>query len=410
MPELTLYACTDPKLGYGRMGIEIKEAMTDMGVILHDNNGVPPPPTQTVMWCSMAAHAQWWYMSQYRVLLTMFETTQVPMAMRENIDKMDLVIVPSVQNLEMYSEFHPNVKFVPLGINPKNWHYIERTPPTDKFFFLVQGRGLRKGVDMAYDAFNKAFPEGSWGDGPMPGLIIKSPKIEDAKVVPEHRLGIVAGYSTLEQEIDIYRQAHCFLSPSRGEGFGLQPLQAMAQGLPTILTGAHGHASFAHLGIGLRSHLASADEANFVYGTDIGEWWEPSFSHLVDSMRWVYCNYAEACQRAKESAAVIAEQWTWKQTCEGILDAIGHDRLVPIEASFHIPYYPPRTLVKVAFNTDHIADMGGYRTDFKKGVIYTMTPDQAAAYESQGLIDEGGVIHLQQPLLTIPVTDQYAPG
>ncbi len=401
MPELTLYACTDPKLGYGRMGIEIKEEMVRQGVNLHDNIG--DPLTQVVMWSTASNHVQGWYMGQYRVLLTMFETAQVPQMMIENIDKMDLVIVPSKQNLQTYSEFHPNVKYVPLGINPTNWHYVPRTPPTDKFFFLIQGRGVRKGLDIAYDAFRKAFPDGSWGSGPVPGLIIKSPKVEDAEVQPEDRMGVIGGYSTLEQEINIYEQAHCMLSPARGEGFGMQPLQAMAQGMPTILTNAHGHASFAKLGIPINAYQASADQANFVYGDDIGDWWEPSFSQLVSAMQWVYYNYAEACEKAKRSAAVIAEKFTWKQTVEGIIDAIGPERLVPYEG-FKVWYSPPRNLVRVMFNTDHVADMGGYVTPFKKGQVYEITPDQAGAYESQGFVDKGGITQLSQPLPTIPVT------
>ena len=60
------------------------------------------------------------------------------------------------------------------------------------------------------------------------------------------------------EELDLYRSCHAYLQPSRGEGFGLQPLQALALGRPTILTNAHGHASFAHLGIPLDSTMQKA--------------------------------------------------------------------------------------------------------------------------------------------------------
>ncbi len=116
-----------------------------------------------------------------------------------------------------------------------------------------------------------------------------------------------------EEEIALYEMAHCYLQPSRGEGFGLQPLQAIAQGIPTILTDAHGHASFSHLGWGIGSKPVKA--AYFIYG-DAGEWWEPDLDDLCDRMRWMYDNWTEATITAAYASDVVAEQFTWKHTAE----------------------------------------------------------------------------------------------
>ena len=43
---------------------------------------------------------------------------------------------------------------------------------------------------------------------------------------------------TSDQEVDLFAEAHCYLAPSKGEGWGLCPHQAIAQGCPTVLTDA----------------------------------------------------------------------------------------------------------------------------------------------------------------------------
>ena len=187
-------------------------------------------------------------------------------------------------------------KYVPLGVDTERWVYVPRTMPTTRFNFLIGGRGQRKGTDLAYKAFRKCFPNNSWPeDMPVPYLILKSPRPEDHY---GDRIENVGGYLDGPDERDLYASAHCYLAPSRGEGFGLQPLQAMAQGLPTILTAADGHEAFAKYGMGLSSKLEKA--GYFIYGD--GEWWEPDFDELCDTMLWTYYNYAEAVEMAKTNA------------------------------------------------------------------------------------------------------------
>jgi hypothetical protein len=101
-----------------------------------------------------------------------------PESFRESLHRFDTIMVPSEQNLELFSQFHPNVRYVPLGIDPAVWHYEDRMP-TDRFFrFLIGGSGKRKGTELAV-AFKKLWgKEGSWGDGPIPMLMMKNPKAE----------------------------------------------------------------------------------------------------------------------------------------------------------------------------------------------------------------------------------------
>lgn len=155
----------------------------------------------------------------------------------------------------------------------------------------------------------------------------------------------------------------CGSGNSRGEGFGLQPLQAMAQGIPTILTDAHGHESFAHLGYGIRSTMAQS--AYFIYG-DAGEWWEPNLDDLCDRMRWVYDNWDAACGHAAHAAAAIATDWTWERTARSFVDIIGAERL-SVPATVGEWYTPTLAQFRVITNRDWSCEIAGASYQFLKG-------------------------------------------
>lgn len=420
MPELNLlHVVGGPFMGYGRMGVYLAKCMREQGVTVYDSLADAPCNTDTsnlpleftgertagvsnvVCWVSVPTHARGWWEGQVPVIATMWEATKLPESFRENLHEFDTVIVPSEHNLELFSRYHKNVKYVPLGVDPDRWHFRARKSPTTRFNFLIGGSGQRKGTDLAVKAFRAAFPDGSWGDGPVPYLVMKQPKPEDFY---GPRIERVTGRLSGEAEADLYAEAHCYLQPSRGEGFGLQPLQAIAQGLPTILTNAHGHTSFAKHGMGIGSKLIPA--GYFIYG-DSGEWWEPDLDELVDSMRWVYDNYAEATDRARFGSKAVLTDFTWAKATDNFLDAIGRDRLTPYQGSGKW-IEPASRLYSVVTNCDHVADIGGTIYIFKKGEERFLPADVKRIMFEAGKLDasctgydetvDGAVIHTDQGL------------
>lgn len=312
------------KLGYARYGTKLAAALERAGVKIDDSLAPgDKDPAGVVCWVSTPSHADGWFRGQHSVLSTMWEATILPEAFREHLHNFDQVIVPSAHNLELFGRYHPNVIQVPLGVDTSEWYYRPRTPPTDRFIFLIGGSGPRKGVDLAYKAFKKLWPtEGSWPkESPRPTLIFKSPRPVDYF---GDRIEHIGGHISDEAERDLYQMAHCYLQPSRGEGWGLQPLQAIAQGCPTILTDAHGQAEFAHLGFPVTAGFSKADY--FIYG-DAGDWWEPSLDDLCAQMEYVYNNYTAACRHAEWAADVCRHTFSWDHTANQFIAAIGRDRL-----------------------------------------------------------------------------------
>jgi glycosyltransferase involved in cell wall biosynthesis len=134
------------------------------------------------------------------------------------------------------------VQLVPLGIDAR---FSPGEPPEglrERFglegpFVLTVGTlQPRKNVEAALHAFERLVAAGSqhrlaivggrgWRDEPLAELIRTSPAAERI---------VMTGRVSDEDLIGLYRAADVFVFPSRYEGFGFPPLEAMACGTPVI--------------------------------------------------------------------------------------------------------------------------------------------------------------------------------
>lgn len=375
-------------MGYGRMGVNIARQLRRMGIEVYDHlTGQKDYGAKEfegnsarcnlAVWASTPSQAKGWWTGQHVGILTMWEATRLPESFRENLHEFDTVMVPSFHNVELFSQYHDNVHFIPLGFDPEVWNYAPAPEVRNEFRFLIGGSGPRKGTDLAYKAFKRVFQ--TWpNDGPVPVLVMKNPRAEDFY---GDRIRMVTGKISAQEERDLYVDSHCYLQPSRGEGFGLQPLQAIATGRPTILTAAHGHDSFAHLGFGLNHTLSPA--AYFSHG-HAGEWWEPNFEQLCDYMEYVYNNYEEASALAEKNAE-LAKEFTWKRTAERMVDLLG-GYMGPYEGP-EIWHEPEIKLYRVRVNKPWQADIAGIQYLMEPGRDYWEPADVKRHLFDGGVLD-----------------------
>lgn len=393
--EVTMLFVNGDRIGYGRLGVGLAAALKAKGIDVYDHQDAPEgahqsfgdrqvaegarsKDTRNIGWVSVPTHARGWLEGQRPFIFTMYEATKLPPSFRENIHEFETVLVPSMQNLELFSEYHPNVHVVPLGVDPVRWRWQPRVPLAEsrEFRFLCGGSGQRKGTDLAAEAFAKAFPAGSWPkDGPVPTLVLKSPKGVDPNVeytdLPMDQVRLVNGWLTSDEEVDLYASAHCYVQPSRGEGFGLQPLQAIAQGCPTILTAAHGHDTFAHLGWGLSSTMVPAGD--FIYG-ESGDWWEPSVDEIVDHMRSIFEDYDGAEERAHNASELALNTFTWAKTADRFIDALP-DLTEPFTGDPGVWHEPVSKQYRVRVLRPRTVNVAGTIFQFEPGRDYWVPAD-----------------------------------
>jgi hypothetical protein len=401
-PQITLVGVAHGAIGYGRAAVELSKALKAQGVEVYDQfagdgsqvpylrmpAGESPGKTNVSCWLTFPSHARGWLEGQRALCLTMFETDELPEAFRENLEAFDQIIVPSVQNQEMFSRLHPNVAYVPLGIDPQTWHYIPRME--DRFFwFMVAGAGARKGPDLAVRAFRKVFPNPQELD-PVPQLIVKSPRADDevnGVWLAGPNISVLSGRCSADEEVDLYASVHCYLGPSRGEGFGLQPLQAMAQGIPTILTNAHGHESFAHLGIPIGSTKVPAGYFSLAGEGRAGQWWEPDFDELCETMWMVYADYDAQLLRAQFNAEEISREWTWARTAERFIDAVGLEHMTVPYSGSGVWHEPEVRLYPVQVQRPYSGMAAGIQMQMTPGETYWEPADVKRQLFESGYLD-----------------------
>jgi hypothetical protein len=117
----------------------------------------------------------------------------------------------------------------------------------------------------------------------------------------------------------IYRGADAFVLPTRGEGWGMPILEAMACGLPAIATPWSGPSEFLHEGVGypiaLRGLVPADAKCPYYEGF---RWADPDPDDLVAKLRHVFAHREEARAKGAAAAAEAAAKWTWAHTAARI--------------------------------------------------------------------------------------------
>jgi glycosyltransferase involved in cell wall biosynthesis len=360
-------------LGYGRMGLQVHAALERAGVTVTTDSLDGTSDTQLSI--KIPPLCKRWLDGQRRIIWTMYETTECPAEFRD-LHEFEQVIVPCQANFEAFSKWHPNVVVVPLAVDDR-WQY--RQPMlTDRFTFLASGSEYRKGLDVAAEAFIAAFP----GRDDVE-LVMKTPTTRLHGLPSDPRFRFVDGFLSAEDEVALYASANCYVGMSRGEGFGMMPLQAIVQGTPTLLSSGHGHGEFERFGIPVETTLQPADHYR-LYG-EAGDWWEPSVDDCVDKMRDVVDNYSNHVHRAKRNAVEAGRLFTWDNTVDRLLDVIGEAG--PYTGSGQIREVDP-LMVTVRVTQPVRADIGAYKIDYQPGVEYWCHPDVKRVLRDAGYVDD----------------------
>jgi glycosyltransferase involved in cell wall biosynthesis len=261
------------------------------------------------------------------VCLWMWESTRVPRAYIDAINRsVTLQYVPCRQNLDALLEcgVRVPVRVLHLGVDPVAFP-LSRSP-SDGFTFGCFGDfSPRKGIDVLIRAFQDEF-----GAGEPVHLVLKSTGPAPAYEIWHPRVTLVSGRLSREALLEFLRQMDAFVLPSRGEGFGLCGIEAMATGLPLIATswGVPSEYMSREYTYPLDYSLADAVGHDSSHSTYDGQWAEPDYEHLRYLMRWLYEHPDEAALAGRVASEHVHRSWTWDRAVEQLchdLDQLAAD-------------------------------------------------------------------------------------
>lgn len=258
-------------------------------------------------------------------LFTMFEGTTLPDEYVTNIRQADFLITPSQWVKGMLSQYFDKEKIfvVNHGISSEFIYKRRKLPNTKPFRYLWVGApNPRKGWEETIYTWTY----GGFLNNPRVELYIKTTRIEGV----QKKGNIILDGRNLSRKdlINLYHNSHCFLFPTRGEGFGLTLAEAMRTGLPCISTNYSGVTDFfdEKVGYPLRYKF---DESKVVFVGDSKSREKdlrtttafPSVEELRDWMVYIPLHYKEAIRKA-EIASNRIKRFTWENAARKLTSII----------------------------------------------------------------------------------------
>lgn len=305
--------------GYGRMAYALLQAFDQIQV---DVNPMVEPDFVTLV-IGHPKHGALVHTPRMW-LFTMIESTRMSDEWVQLINGLyERVLVPSpcqVQYLRDSGVKVP-VSYVPLGVDLYMPHLKARAKPTDRpFTFLTYSYGdNRKGAELAIFAFNKLFKGNDQYQ-----LIIKARENHVAQWLQQiltPQIKLVGGRISNAHWLHLLETADCFVFPSRAEGYGLPPREAVLSECPTIATRWLGMWDVDNWGYGIDVEaLTPAHYYQVVNNAKDAQWAQPLQASLEQQMLTVAENYDSALEKARQGREYLLAHHTWV----GAANAIKH--------------------------------------------------------------------------------------
>lgn len=378
-PWLTVRGIADSSTGYGQMTARLIDGLEANGIpvgfesiatdaarrpvegALSTRSGRPKGRGPVLM---MAG--PWTSSPIGSIILTMWEATLLQEGAVRNLNRYRAVVVPCEANLRWFrdSGVVVPIRIVPLGIDPTVHNLAGRPAPTPGVFRVgAAGRvgrwpGNRKGLANVAAAFLEAFP------GKHEAVLeVKTYRDCDVRLPSHPRIRLVQDALTDEGLADWYRSLDLFVSASKGEGWGLQPHQAMACGTPVAAPWWGGHA---HYMTPESSWPVEWDEriAGNPYYTGSARWCIARHASLVARMREAYAD-ADLRRSKGEAAAIRAAEFTWERSARELAEVVREFGLDPCRAEEPAPPDPTRRFDRDKYRSLRLLVLGcEYRGPF----------------------------------------------
>ena len=339
--------------GYGRHGIWLIRALHKLGamVLVRQSNWTDPnwfPADIRMM--RAAAHSQlpsrvgvsftlgydpelYDHPSPIKVGVTQFETDRLPRVHVQNLNRCDHAVVTSSFNVKVFrnSGVHIPISVMTPGIPVDEFPYKERAKD-GKFKVLILGALTPRKNPLGAIRIFQAASRGNddWR------LTIKTRQAAGLKAVQkvaatDPRIEIITTDTPPHQLNEFYYNNDCLLWPSKGEGVGLPPLEAMATGMELVCSDNSGMSDYLTDDTVYKIKMSGMESARGedcftdkyveAYG-DVGNWWVPNEKHAVKQLERCFSNWLDGKGKGKAAAEHVRANHTIEHSARDLIEVI----------------------------------------------------------------------------------------
>lgn len=269
---------------------------------------------------------------RWKAAYTVWETTRVPVDKLRCLDNADEIWIPSRWGKKILIENgvgKDRISVVPGGVDPDLFKPSRRprARATDRpyKFLSVAKWEERKGLGDLVESFCEEFHADENVELVLhcfnpynPGV---DPAVEVKRLSSATRLvTVIARPLTPLEILALFDGSDAFVLPTRGEGWGLAIMEAMACALPVIVTDYSAHRDFVNSD---NAFLIRVERMKDVYDPvyfpaigSYGQWAQPDLDHLKLLMRYVFENPEAASRKGLIARRNVERFWTWERAAE----------------------------------------------------------------------------------------------
>ena len=257
-------------------------------------------------------------LEQLRIAYSMFESTRIPPEWVTILNGyFDAVVVPDPFHKEVYEQSGVQVPIfvlpLALDLKPCLEKPLKTAPKTPFVFGNLSACNERKNQLLLVKAFHNAFE-----NAPDVLLKINSRSIDPAykqeidQYITEHKLtNVIISNVCLNKDsyLNFFSDLDAYVNISRGEGFSIQPREAMALGIPTIVTSNTAQTTIAESTFALAIDTPERIPAIYDWNKtkSYGEWASCSEEEVSKALLSLYHNYSAHLKQSEEARKWAAQ-------------------------------------------------------------------------------------------------------
>lgn len=222
--------------------------------------------------------------TERKTIYTMWETTRLPYTFAQRMKLAEVMFAPSQFCASLFKAEVKGLHVEMVGCGVDTNFYTMGKENNGPLTIGISGvMSPRKGIDVLLDAWRVL------ADKNDVRLLVKT---RDTRWLPDvmpNNVTVIDEEYSEEQMRDFYRSLDYYVFPSRGEGFGLGPIEAACCGVPGYATNWSGMRDYIGDYIGAIDWTDLSKPPDWAFTREQhGEWAEPSVRHLASLLVGMY--------------------------------------------------------------------------------------------------------------------------